>query len=309
MKRKQKVSHKWFWVGFLAILLGAPNATIIKYTSADIDTYVFNCLRFALPTIICLPYIYKTRKQLNRKSLGYAALVGLFLSIAVITFVPALKMAPASYVSILTLISPIIFVMYSIKLTSDKIDSRAIVGITMAALGAFVIVFLPVALAQGGKFEFYPESTILMLINALTYPLAVIYSRKSNEAGLNLISVMGISSIIIVAVNAVIVLGSLSWQPEEVTGRALIGIVYSGIIVALIARALAVASYEHVGAAVISSLTYLETMIAIAIPMFFLGEKLSIGMVAGGALILTGVYLAEHHKSKHSSHFHLHRHH
>lgn len=309
MKIKQKVSYKWFFICLLAITLGAPNATVIKYTAEGMDMFVYNSLRFALPALICLPFIYKERKRINSKNLSYSVLVGLFLSAAVTTFVPALKMAPASYVSILTLITPIIFVIYSIKLTNDKINSRGVAGITLAALGAFLIVFLPVALAQGGQLEFYPGATVLMMINALTYPLAVIYSRKANEAGLSLVSIMGISAIVIFFVSATVVIAQSSWQPQDVTTRNIAGILYSGIVVALIARMLSVASYERIGSAVVSALAYLEIMMAIGIPIVLLNEELSVGMVFGGALILLGIYLVEYHKSKHTKHFHLHRHH
>jgi len=77
---------------------------------------------------------------------------------------------------------------------------------------------------------------------------------------------------------------------------------YSGIVVALIGRALNVWSYERVGGAVMSALGYLETFVAILIPVVVLNEKLSPEMVIGGVLILFGVYIVEHHKHPHAKH-------
>ena len=309
MKKKQKYSHKWFVVGLLSMVLAAPNGTIIKYWGGDLDVYVFNALRFGILSVLCLPFLVKNIPKLSSKNIKYAVLAGLFMTIAVISYVYALQYGPASYVSMLTLISPIVFVVYSVKLTGDKITNQAIAGITLAALGAFLVVFLPVALEQSAELKFYPVATLLMLFNAFTFPLALIYSKKSNQAGISLLSVMGISSIVVFAICLVLALIFSGWNPQEFTGKAIFTVFYSGVVVALFARALNIASYERIGAAVTSALAYLEVLMAISVPIVLFDEELSIGMVIGGALILLGVYVVEHRKAIHSKHYFIHRHH
>ena len=89
----------------------------------------------------------------------------------------------------------------------------------------------------------------------------------------------------------------------------ILAILYSGIVVALISRVLNIASYERIGSAVSSSLMYLETVIAILIPIIILKETISLAMIIGVALILTGVAITEHHKSTHHKHLHIFRSH
>jgi len=43
-------------------------------------------------------------------------------------------------------------------------------------------------------------------------------------------------------------------------------------------------------------------------PIILLGEKLSPEMILGGILVLTGIYVMEHHKSTHAKHAHFARH-
>ena len=82
----------------------------------------------------------------------------------------------------------------------------------------------------------------------------------------------------------------------QLSAVAIATAVYSGVAVLLIARSLNVVTYEHIGSAVVGALDYLEKLLAILIPVVILHETLSVEMVLGGALILCGVYMAEHHK-------------
>jgi drug/metabolite transporter (DMT)-like permease len=100
----------------------------------------------------------------------------------------------------------------------------------------------------------------------------------------------------------------LPWQVWLAVG-------YSSIMVSYFSRSLAVKSFEHTGAAVKGGLSYLETLLAIALPLIIIGEQLSVEIMAGALLILVGVFLAEsggkHHLFKlgfkeHPHHLHHH---
>lgn len=296
-------------VGIASILLAAPNGTVVKSAIDDVNPFLFNTVRFGLIALVTLPFLLIKLHKINKRNLKYTLIVGCSMLIAVLSFIWAIRLSQASYVAIMTLLTPIVFIIFSSKLTGEKISTNAKIGITLAALGAFIIVALPIAIAQQGEFTFYPAATALALTNSLTFPLAIIYSKKANDAGLPLVSVLSISSILIALVCFSIV--SIIAVPFEQISQpsALRAVIYSSLAVALLARALNIASYEHIGSAVSSALNYAETLFSIIIPIIVLGETLSIEVVAGGALILLGVYVAEHHKSKHHKHFHMLRHH
>lgn len=312
MAKKKTTKSKlkaWFMLGILSIVLGAPNATVIKMGMGSIEPFLFNATRFSLIALCTVPFLLYSSRKITAKNIRYATYVGIYMLIAVLTFVWAIKLSQASYVAVMTLLTPIAFVILSAKLTGERIGKRAILGITIAAIGAFIIVTLPIALAQDAEFQFYPVATALILCNSISFPLAIIYSKKANQAGLPVISILSISSLIISTscwFGAFLVGISIA----EVTEKAsIIPILYSGIVVALIARGLSILSYEHIGSAVSSALTYGEILLAIIIPVIFLHETLSLEIVVGGVLILLGVYITEHHQSKHAKHFQLFKHH
>lgn len=302
--------HIWFLVGIVGILLAAPNSTVIKHTVEGIDPTLFNALRFGLLAVCLTPYIFFKRKAFTKQSLKYSLYVGLFMAIAVVTYVWAIRLSQASYVSILTLVTPVVFILYSMKLDSQRINRRSFAGISLAAAGAFTIVALPIVINQNAGFVFYPLATLFILGNCLSFPLAIIFSKKAHQAGVPVMATLGVSSWVIVAISMLMIPLTLNASTlPSATPSLLFGILYSGVVVALMSRILNIVSYEHIGAVVNAALSYTETLIAVILPVFILHEKLSIEMVLGGILILLGVYVVEHHKSAHHKYAHLHRHH
>lgn len=301
MAKTQK--QKWFFIGLVGILLAAPNATVVKYTVGSLDPFFFNTIRFFIGAVVTAPFLLKDSPRFRRNNVSNALKAGVCMAIAVISYVWAIKLSHASYVTIITLITPILLVLYSAKLTGEKITSRALAGIAIAAVGAMIIVLLPIAIKQSGAFVFYPVATGLALLNCVTFPLSIIYFKRASEQGLPMGALMSLSAWVVFAINACFLL--FQHPTLTLSKRDIFGILYSGVVVAIISRSMIVESYEHIGAAVSGALAYLETFIAILLPLAALNEKLSTGMVIGGALILTGVYVTEHHKSRHHKHYHL----
>lgn len=304
MLKKYIKNKKWFLFALFGVLLSAPNATIIRYASDYLDPFQFTAFRFGILTLITVPFIWRARKLLTSQAVRYSVMAALFMATAIICYVSAIHVSTAIYPTIITLLTPLVFIVYSVWFTHEKINRHALTGITLAALGALVIVGVPVAFHQQGAFTFYPLATILALINVATFPLAVIFSRKANEAGLPLTAVIGISAPIIFIINTAILLVQGGGMPSDLPVLAVLAVLYSGVMVAFVARMINVFSYEKLGSVVESSLTYAELFVAISLPIIILGELLSIELVIGGLLILMGVYLAEHHPGLGHRHYH-----
>jgi drug/metabolite transporter (DMT)-like permease len=301
--------NKWFWLGFLAVVLGAPNGTVIRFTISDFDPIYFNFLRFSLIFLVTLPYIIINRSKLNKSGLKYTAYSGITFAVAVFCFVEAINSSQASYASLIGLASPIFFITYSVKLNNESISRKSAAGITLAALGAFIMIFMPLA-AKGGSLsgQFYPLATILMLLNCVSYPLGTIYVKKANDEGIPMVTIIGLSALII-SLSSLLILPITHPSATKLDWKVLIAVLFSGLIVGVVHRIAAIKSYEHVGSVVSSALGYFGSFLSILIPVFVLGEKLSLAMVAGGVLILLGIYIIEHHKSEHHKRFHAFRHH
>jgi drug/metabolite transporter (DMT)-like permease len=299
---KNKHIHLWFIAGLVAALLSAPNGIFIKLGGDAMDPLVFNSLRFIVITLVTLPYVMYVRKKFTKKNMKYALLMGLCMTVAAMSYVGAISLSQASYVAIIALGMPIVFILYSISMTGERIRSRSVAGISLAIIGAFIVVAWPL-IAGGSVGNYSIWATVLAVVDVLVFPLAIIFSRKANEHGLPVMASFGVSSIVVAAISttlAVMFVGVNSYA-AALNPQSIIAVLYSGVAVALVARLLNVMSYERLGSVVTAGLSYVENLLAILLPLLILGEFITFELVAGGLLILVGVYIAEtqHHSKKH----------
>jgi len=301
----------WFVVGLIALLVAAPSTTVMRVVLGYIDPTTYNTLRAGICFLVAVPFIFWHWRKLNRQNFVYALGAGICTSIAFTVTTYAIKDSQASYVVIMSLLSPIILVLYSGYFFHEKVKFQAAAGVTLAALGTFVAVVLPLVIGGKTRFDFYPMATVLMIVNSLFFPLAVIFLRKANESKLPLTSTQGISAAVVMIVSFAISF-AIHGQPINLTAipsTIWLAIAYSAIVVIFIVRILSTASYEHIGSVATSGLNYLSTIVSLLTPILFLNEKLSNAMIFGGVLILVGVYFTERHKSSTHHYWHLLHHH
>lgn len=313
-KKKKQIKNKsfWFGVGLIAALLTAPNMTVLKVLSGEVEPLALNTVRSLILIVITAPFMLLAWKKYSRQNIAYAAAAGVSMTIAVTSAIYALKYSQASYVVVLALMSPIMLILLSKRMIKERISRRAVMGISIAALGALVAVALPIMIKTGASFTFYPLATLLIAVNCVFFPLGIIYLRKAHEAGLPLTAASGITSIIILLVCGIASLALHGVAVEQFSGLTTnmwLAILYSSVIVAFVARIMSVSSFERIGSVATSGLSYINTVIAILIPVIILDEQLSSAVVLGGALILLGVYLTEQHRSRHHPHAHVLKHH
>lgn len=298
----------WLGLGLAAAFIAAPNNAVAKYALNEVDPVAFMLIRALIVVVFSLPFILLSIPKMNWRNLRFALISGWWLTVATISFTLAIEYGEASFVTVLDLAAPIVLVFLAAKLTSEKVNHKAFAGVSLAALGAFIIVFSPIALSGGLATQFYPISALCMLVNVFAFPLYIIYTKKANGDGMPLHANMGIAMMVVA------VAGGLWYMlnPSDISAtstNALAAIAYSGIAVVFLARILDVISYKHLGSAVLSTLFYLEIFTALLFATFWLGERLAVTTLIGGAVIILGIYLTEHHKSLHFQHFHVHKRH
>jgi drug/metabolite transporter (DMT)-like permease len=309
-KNKKRKDNWWYWftIGLISCLLIAPNATVIRVLVGHIEPLEFTFLRSALIVVVSIPIILLSIHKFNRRNLIYTLGAGLCMTIATICLTYAVKYSDASYAVIMSLLSPILLIVLSNRMMGDKISFRAAAGVALAAAGALVVVITPLFINGDTNPHFYPLATTLLLINNLFFTLGIIFSRKSNESGMPLSANAGLMSFVILAISF-LAMYTTEGLPSNVFHFSLstwLGIFYSGIIVVFLARIMNIASYEHIGAATISGLSYLGTIVGIIIPVVILSEKPSSTVAIGGVLIFVGLFLTEKHRLKHHRYIHPH---
>lgn len=290
----------WFMVALIAAISGAPHGIILKSVTPLIDGNLLNALRMGVAAAFCIPAMFASWKLISKKrsALRSVLIASIAMALSVFSFTFSVKYAPASYVAILQLLSPIVFVVYSAKFFRERITARAVLGITCALVGAAIIVAVPFYTSGYGSHHhaFYPVASLLMLINAFAYPLYTVHARKLNtEHKLPMFPILGYIYTLVMLASLVLWGATGANMPLHLNWNIIFAIMFSGLIVSGIGRAMQIWSYERIGSIPIAVLTYLEVFLAILLPVFYLHETMTKTTVLGGLFILMGMVLAESH--------------
>lgn len=296
------------------MFIGSLNAPIIKHVTASLNPLMFNSVRFGLAAALTLPFFLSNLRKLSKRNTYYSVLSGVCLFISALCFAVAIDLSTATYVALLTLLHPVMLVIFSIKMTNDKIDAKRMTGFSLAALGALLVITAPLMSSGQTDIRFYPAATMLVLIMIVAYPLAIIFTRKANESRVRLPIVSAIFiqtfTIFLLSTLTTIATDNLESPTAIISNKdTILAILYSGVFICIVDRVLNVKSYEHVGSAVNGGLAYMGIFISIIVAVATLGEQLSLTAVLGGIIILIGVVITDHKLSrKHHHNQHLLRH-
>lgn len=218
----------------------------------------------------------------------YFALFSLFgVVVNQLLFFKGLSLTTAVNTSLLAVTIPIFTILISALIGNDTLSRRKIVGIILAACGVIYLV-------DPTKANFSGATTlgdILIILNSFSYAIYVAFSKKliSHYGALKSIAWLFIfGSVINVPV------GWLSLQTIEISEvgysawAALIGIIIFPTILAYYWNTWALA---RVSPGVVAVYVYLQPLIGFSSAVIFLGERLTLRLIAAGVLICFGVYL------------------
>lgn len=304
-KNKKQNSSKWLLLGICAAIIASPNAAMSKYALNSLDPLTFSMIRFGAVALLSLPIILYSLPNFNKRNLKYITIAGLYMAVAVFSYLWALELGQANYVTILSLASPIVLVIVSVKITKEKVKQTSITSISLAALGAFIIIFAPQIQSNSESEPLLLGSAILMMFNIITFPLAIVYAKKATTSGLPVASAVGITSTITLLLSVVLYVLIRPEPIQTIDNGTLLASLYTGIFVVFLARMLDILSYKHLGSAALSTLFYLETFAAILFTSIILGEKLTWSLFVGGAIILLSIWLTQGFRHSHFAHLHL----
>lgn len=307
MKTKQK---NWFLLALLSGVLLAPSSLAVKSLGSDFDPFLINIIRFSVAAILLLPWTMRALPNLLGPGKRTALTAALLMSVSATCLVLAIHYGPASYVATLQLLAPLLLVWYSRRLIGEKIQKRLLVGLAFAAVGATVMTLLPIALQQRSDFVFYPLATLFGVINILFYPLSTVEYRRANEKyHVPLTGLFGFSAILVVFINLLIWWLMGSHKPTEMSVVDWTALAYLGVYVSLLSKLINVRCYEKVGSALMGSISYFGSLLAILLPIVVLDEKLAVETAIGGCLIVIGLAVAEIRTSGHHTRRHIFHHH
>lgn len=217
-----------------------------------------------------------------------AAISGTTLYVILINY--ALAHTMTSNVSVLSSTSPIFIALLSpLFLKGSKINKNVLIGFAIATVGTVCIV-------TKGQFSFdvSPLGDSLAISGAICWAIYSLLLRRNKSKYAQLYSTR---RIVLYGIIAVIPICIFEGTPINISALAIPEVLFNMLF-------LGIGAYTacHVGWALViknmgpvwtSNFTYIEPVITIVFSFIFLGEAITLAMIAGTALILGGVIVSD----------------
>lgn len=284
----------------------ASNIVAGKVALTGFDPLALAQLRMAGAAILyLLLYVVwrgRPRLQLGKPEwlmLALMALTGITLN--QICYIDGLARTSVTHTGLIQAIGPVMVLLLSASMGMESLNHGKIIGMAISFVGvALLLLERPaqgsganwlgdlIVLAAGGFFAYY---TILVKKSATRYdPLT------SNA----LVFGLGAIFLIPVCLHSVV---QIRWSQMPL--HAWLGLAYMVLFGSFVAYLIYAFALEKLSASTVAAFAYLQPLIAALMGMWLVGEKISLSVVLGGALILFGVYFTERARGERKNIHHL----
>ena len=271
------------------VLLWSGNFTAMRYAVDTFHPLAFSAVRFGVGAGLYALVVWWRERSLRIERRDFAAIallavIGIFLNQVAVVY--AVQQAGAANVGMLMASAPIIAALLARRLGHERIDSRHVIGIAVAATGALLVLY-----GGGGVGGAPLIGWALGLLTAATWasysvlvrPMMARYSAERLSA-----AVLLVGSLMIIPVS-VPQLVSQDWTAPPLNAWLALG--YSLVFALLVTNVLWLDGIHRVGAARATVFLYLEPFLVALVAMAILGEHVSSAEWVGGVVILAGVLL------------------
>jgi drug/metabolite transporter (DMT)-like permease len=276
-----------------AVIVWGASFIATKIALADISPITIVWLRFLMGVIILgMAVIMRGQFALpEKREWAYFALLG-FLGITFHQWLQSngLQTSEAGTTAWIVATTPVFMALLGWFLLKERLSWLKTSGILLAFSGVLLVV-------SKGDFDsisvgkFGAPGDVLILISAVNWAVFSALSRrglKSHPASLMMFYVMSfgwlLASLLFLATNGFAEIGNLTvngWM-----GVAFLGIFCSGLAYIAWYDALKALTTAQTGV-----FLYIEPLVAVVVAFFILGEAITAASVAGGAVILFGVWM------------------
>jgi len=268
-------------IGLASILWGS-NGVIVNLVELHPTMIAFFRVLIGGLTLIIVSVLVKGLETLKVNGFFKRLVVlGALLAAGWYFLFQAMKLIPIGAAVLINYLAPVFVAVLAPSVLHERLEKKIAIAIVLSILGVFLISYQ--GLGSGGLNIL---GIIFGLLAAISYGGFVIYSKQT-LAMLSYYTVARYSylvSALILSPSLLLIKSPLS--PNSLILLFLMGVLNTGVAVTLYLKGL-----RSLKAQEAATITYLEPLSAIIFGYFMLGQEISIGIILGGALILTSQYL------------------
>jgi drug/metabolite transporter (DMT)-like permease len=272
----------------VTVLMWGSAFVAIRVGAQDYDVGPFLLLRFLIPTVVLGLWLARTGQSLlpPRADRGRVVLLGVFFAAYIGLLVAGERTVDGGTASMLAETSPLLTAALAVPLLGERAGRWLVAGLLTGFAGAALI-----ALGEGGGGRL--EAGALLILGAALAQALLLVAQKPALERQSAIAVIAQASAVGVVLSLPFTVGlvdAVRHEPAEATLAVIFVAITTGA-VSYVTLAYAIARSTSTGQ--VSSVLYLVPPVAVAISWVYPGETPSGLAIAGGALALAGVAIAQ----------------
>jgi drug/metabolite transporter (DMT)-like permease len=282
----------------LWIALGVPALFVVLWSTGFIfaklgmpatEPATFLALRFAIVVAVLLPLmrVFRARWPKDRRLVWHAAIVGVLLHVAYLggVFAGIAHGVPAGVAALIVGVQPVLTGTIVGPLLGERVKPVQWAGLALGLAGLVMVLEEKLVLGHGSLLGYGLCAGALVGITAGTV------WQKRYCTGIDLATGALIQHVAALAVIAVLALGFESWHVEW-SGRFVLSLLWLALVLSIATWTLLMWLVRRGAAAKVASLFYLTPASAALIAWLLFGESFAALGLAGLALTVAGVALA-----------------
>jgi len=279
--------------GFISIifvmLIWGSSFSVTKTVVHEVPPYIFATLRHIIASTILLPfYLYRRRTVKQQLPYGKLTLMGLLgITVYYGFFNFAMTYISASTGALIEGLIPVAIAIPAAIFLKEPLNTKSIAGILLCVTGVILVGFVGSVKSGGHQLA----GSMLMLLAVCCWSGYTLLSRSLKETDTLLATAVStfIGTAFLLPIAAVDIY--LHGMPV-VSGPAWAGIAYLGAFASALAYFLYNRALESLPAAQVGNFLNLNPVIGAVIAMIFLKDTFTGWQIAGGVLVLAGIWLS-----------------
>jgi drug/metabolite transporter (DMT)-like permease len=287
----------------LATTIWGATFVIVKIALNDVSPMLFVALRFSFAALVLLPFIIKSLKRIDKKTVYGGLLVGSFYFLGFASQTVGLNFTSATKSGFITGTFVVFTPIFQLIIEKRKPSKEGLVGVFLVLIGLVLLsskgdTFLNVFKEIGENFN---EGDFLTLLCAMFFALYIVYldieSKKLDLMSLVFlqIAVTGAGGFLFVLIFSITGIEGVKFTFSY---NLVFAILYTAILATILTTTLQTRYQKETTPTKASIIFSLEPIFSALVAFFVLNEKISNFRLLGCALIFTGLLVTELIKNK-----------
>lgn len=279
----------------IMVLLWSANFIVAKVLLRELPPLLAGSLRIVLAAVFAIPmYLWQEGKLSGVKGdWFYLACLGIFgVGLNQVFFMVGLSRTSVAHAALIISMSPILVLLTAAAIGQESITTRKWVGMLIAAGGVAILNTVP---SRGFAPGAGPTLTgdLLVFLGGLAFALCTVFGKKISARH----SPITLNTFCYLSGGAALIPVVL-WQTRDfplarLSAAAWTSLAFMALFPSLLCYLIYFYALRHIPASRVAAFSYLQPVLATAMAVATLGERVSLPLVAGGAVIFSGVYLTE----------------